>query len=445
MVFERRVLDDIADDEIADLVEAHVSERQYLEFKATFDYKNDRARLELLRDIVSMANGGGGYLVLGIRDDGRGRAQSFVEPALMTRSDSMIRSIRGLCHDHIAEPIEGIEIRSRNVKGHSVIVVRVPVSARRPHMVTLHRRTDFWTRVEDGKRQMSVGEIREAFVKDPIGMRLDSIDARLSHLGQGIGRDQRKKELTEASKAHVSAALVRSSDGSVVAEIRREHFENEVGERPFLWLSATPVTPRRRLIAVDEPEIVSMLSAPPGSRRDGWNMAGLDHSQRRTSLIGIQLGTKEHRYLEVLENGHLEFWTPLNESFCRNQSAEERRVQPRLYPYPVVEYPVSFLYLASALLAKADYSGELWTQLQYRNVKGYVLPPGQPRDFIFNSPFDGSTPFAGRHLLAGPIRALQSHFPHKVAFALLKDVYRAFGVQVKHIPFRDSGGAFSFG
>ena len=363
----------------------------------------------------------------------------------MERSDSMIQSIRGLCHDHISEPIEGIEIRSRNVDGHVVIVARVPVSARRPHMVTVHRRTDFWTRVEDGKRQMSVGEIRETFVKDPIGMRLDSIDSRLSHLGQRMTRDQRKKALTEASQSHVSDALAQSDEGELLAEIRREHFEGEVGKNPFLWLSATPVTPSRHLIAVDEPTILSVLSAPPGSRRDGWNMTGLDLSQQRISLTGVQLGTKAHRYLEVFENGHLEFWTPLNDSFCWRQSAEERRVRPRLYPYPVVEYPVSFLSLASALLDKAGYSGELWVQLQYRNVEGYTLPPGHPGEFVFHSPFDGSTPFAGPHLLIGPRQFSRSLLPHEVAFDLLRDVYRAFGVPVKHIPFRDSTGTFSFG
>ena len=108
MIFEGRPVDEISDEEIAQLVKAHVSERQHLEFKATLGYKDDDARMELLRDVVSMANGGGGYLIFGVRDDGRGQAQSFVDQALMNRADSMIKSIRSLCHDHIAERIEGI-------------------------------------------------------------------------------------------------------------------------------------------------------------------------------------------------------------------------------------------------------------------------------------------------------------------------------------------------
>ena len=216
-----------------------------LEFKATFDHKKPDAKLEFLRDVVSMANGGGGYLVFGVRDDGHGRAQCFADPDLMANSDSMIKSMRALCHDHIAERIEGIEIRARHVQGNTVILVRIPVSGRRPHMVTLGRRTDFFTRVEDGKRQMSVGEIREAFVKDPIGMRLDSIDARLSRLARDVTHGQRKQDLVEAAQQYHSDHLSRSDDGDALAEVRREGFEQEVGDSPFLWLGCTPANPVR--------------------------------------------------------------------------------------------------------------------------------------------------------------------------------------------------------
>ena len=249
MIFEERPVDEISDDEIANLVKAHVSERQHLEFKATFEYKKGHARMELLRDVVSMANGGGGYLIFGIHDDGHGRAESFVDPALMSNSDSMTKSIRALCHDHIAERIDGIEIRPRDVNGNTVIIVRIPISGRRPHMVTLNHRTNFVIRVEDGKREMSLGEIREAFVNEPSGMRLDSMDARLSHLVRILTHDQRKKELTEASQTLVSDARARSDDGPLLAEVQRERFEAEVGESPFLWLGGdsgdSPSAPHR--------------------------------------------------------------------------------------------------------------------------------------------------------------------------------------------------------
>ena len=354
----------------------------------------------------------------------------------------MIQSIRALCHDHIAERIEGLEIRDRNVNGNTVIIVRVLVSGRRPHMATLHRRTDFVKRVEDGKREMSLAEIREAFLKEPIGLRLDRIDARLSSLGETLAYDARKTELMEASR-HASDALVHADDGQLLADVMRERFEQEVGRTPFMWLGATPVAPRRSLIAVDQPEIVAILSTPPGSRRDGWNMSGLDHSRQR-SLTGVELGGREYKYLEVFENGHLEFWAPLDDHFCWRQSEEERRVRPRLYPYPVVEYPVTFLRLVAALLDSAGYSEGVLIQLQYRNAAGYILRPGQPDEIGFLAPVVPSTPFAGPHLRIGPRPVPGTLNADGVAFDLLQSVYRAFGIGAERIPFRDSDGAFSF-
>ena len=70
MIFDGRTLDEIGDEEIAELVETHISELQHIEFKATFEYKEDDARVEMLKDVVAMANGGGGYIFIGIGDDG---------------------------------------------------------------------------------------------------------------------------------------------------------------------------------------------------------------------------------------------------------------------------------------------------------------------------------------------------------------------------------------
>ena len=375
---------------------------------------------------------------------GRGRAQRFAGPEIMKNAESISKAIRSLCFDHVAERIEGIEIRPRNVGGNPVVAVRIPVSGRRPHMVTLNHGTSFMIRVEDGKREMSLGEIRDAFVNTPMGLRLDSIDARITDLFRALTRGGEKEELTEALETGISDAILRAEDGTVVADVMRERFEGEVGNRPYLWLGATAVAPRRHLVEVDEPEIAAVVSQPPGSRPNGWNMGGLDF-QRRRSINGIELGAKKYKYLGVYENGHLEFWTAIGEAFCWRQSVEERRIRPRLYPYAVVEYPVSFLRLASAVFNRAGYAGEVVIQLQYRNIAGSILRSGRPEQIDFESPLVPSTPFPEMHLRVGPKRVAGGWNPHQEAFDLLKSVYLGFGIGVDGIPFRNADGTFSFG
>jgi predicted HTH transcriptional regulator len=84
MIFEGKIIDEISDDEIKYLVAHHIGEKQYLEFKARVNCQSDQGKLELLRDIASMANSGGGYLIIGIRDDGKGHAQTY---ELITEAD----------------------------------------------------------------------------------------------------------------------------------------------------------------------------------------------------------------------------------------------------------------------------------------------------------------------------------------------------------------------
>ena len=64
---------------------------------------------------------------------------------------------------------------------------------------------------------------------------------------------------------------------------------------------------------------------------------------------------------------------------------------------------------------------------------------------LFHSPFDASVPFAKQHILVQPIQVPAPFNADEVAFELLKVVYRAFGLNVEHIPFRDANGVFSFG
>ena len=53
------------------------SEGQNIDYKTTVNHKCNADRMEILKDIVAMTNGGGGYIVVGIQDDGHGRAYSW--------------------------------------------------------------------------------------------------------------------------------------------------------------------------------------------------------------------------------------------------------------------------------------------------------------------------------------------------------------------------------
>jgi hypothetical protein len=106
--FGDKSLEDVSDAEIRALVSNNVAERQYLDFKAEFDHKLPDAKPKLLRHVASFANGGGGYLILGIRDDGHGRAQRF--EGLQGNVESIVKRIRSLCLKYLDPRISGLEL-----------------------------------------------------------------------------------------------------------------------------------------------------------------------------------------------------------------------------------------------------------------------------------------------------------------------------------------------
>jgi len=168
MIFDHKSVHEITDEEIDALVRNHVQERQHLEFKATVNLRTDDEKHELLKDVASMANGGGGYLVIGMRDDGKGKAQTYASD-LKLDGERVKRSMTNLCHTYISQRIQGLEVQSRIVKSHPVVIVRVPASDDAPHMVTFNETTGFYNRYSDGKRSMTVDEIRDAFSQYSLG------------------------------------------------------------------------------------------------------------------------------------------------------------------------------------------------------------------------------------------------------------------------------------
>lgn len=69
----------LTEDDLGALITNGVRESVTLEFKRQmYDRRDPNARIEMLRDISSIANAEGGVLVVGIQEDGAGTAQALV-------------------------------------------------------------------------------------------------------------------------------------------------------------------------------------------------------------------------------------------------------------------------------------------------------------------------------------------------------------------------------
>jgi len=181
MRLDGRSLNDISLDDLQEIVDERVSEGPYLDFKRDAYSGREVDRREMLRDITAFANAGGGYLVLGIDEDGNGRASRFAPIADLHR---IAKSIQQTCLDGILERVDGLEIRAYELgPDQGLIVIHVPRSDWLPHMITLGGRTDFVRRYHDEKRLMTIAEIRRAFLSLPAYQQV--VESELQSLSSG--------------------------------------------------------------------------------------------------------------------------------------------------------------------------------------------------------------------------------------------------------------------
>jgi len=165
MIFGDRSLEDISLDDIRLLVENEVPEGPYLEYKESPYSGRPQDRREMLRDVTALANSSGGYLIVGIMEDSFGRAASLTP---IPEPHTIAQAMRQTCLDGVRERLGDLEIRVYETTfDQGIIVFHVPFSERRPHMVTLTGRTDFYCRYDTDKRPMTIGEIREAILANP--------------------------------------------------------------------------------------------------------------------------------------------------------------------------------------------------------------------------------------------------------------------------------------
>ena len=156
--------------------------------------------------------------------------------------------------------------------------------------------------------------------------------------------------------------------------------------------------------------------------------------------MGFENERIEFHHAKFIKNGHLEFWTAIDESFCWQQDPLEMTKHPRFYPYAVVEYPLSFVrqYRAIADLLKIDC--DIIFQMQYLNVQGAILLPYQPESIGFMIPMHPVKPLSRNRLLFPPKRFPKAFDPDPAALEIVKDLYHEFGYTREHIPFFDESG-----
>lgn len=176
-------IESIGPEEIVSLIKHRMLETLSLEFKGAMYPLGDAGQRELLRDVAAMANADGGFIIIGVEEDQLGRAcnlSNVERPAVAC--DRIIQT----CLDSIIDRIAGLKAKSIEVKPNvHIVVVCIPSSTAKPHMITKNMKTDFWRRYDRCKRRMTYAEIRRGFTSFDYFQKLSEIEAKLTRIQVG--------------------------------------------------------------------------------------------------------------------------------------------------------------------------------------------------------------------------------------------------------------------
>jgi hypothetical protein len=226
-------------------------------------------------------------------------------------------------------------------------------------------------------------------------------------------------------------------DLSKFLKIMQEAFENQIGSQPTFRVTATPSDLGQVDADLDDPRLLDLLESPPG-REGGWNVRPL--LPLRRNALGFETDRPDFHHLKFIRNGHLEFWTAIDEHFSWRQKPSEHKVNPLLYPYAVVEYPVSFLRLYRRLADLLEVRSDCVFQMEYLNVQGAILRPYQPESIGYDHSVEGIRPLERSRLVFQKKQFPSTFDPDPAALDLIKDLYHEFGYNRSHIPFFDQNG-----
>jgi len=219
-------------------------------------------------------------------------------------------------------------------------------------------------------------------------------------------------------------------------------FDNDLSDQPYFRILAVPEDLNPNAVSTQNENIRSILFNPPNRRYANFGVTGILEREVSYSPEGIKGPNVTGGEIIQLKNGYLEVRCPLSSVTFQWRREESGISTPWLYPYVVCEFPVSFLRLVNAIYEVTGINSRIVVQQGYHNLRGFMLPKGDPSNIIFAVLQDGGKTYADTQPIVSK-RIVDSNFvPDHVAYELVEEVYEAFGFEKKWIPALDEAGNF---
>jgi hypothetical protein len=404
-------LDALSVETVARFVEDHAPESGTLDFKETLVLDKMETKRDLVRDVSAFANASGGWIIVGISEQGRPHyAASWAH--LSTEDAEKIRQqVIDLCASHIDPAIPGLDVQTEAVRETSLVVISIPAAGRIPHAVIgFDGKTEYHVRVNDTKKQMTPSELQAAF-------------ARAS-----------SQRVTPEPKDD-------SSNGRFAVEEALREAQEQAGDAPFFCIAGAPVDLHPDVLDLQSQSVRQILA----ENADGHTVEttlGWVISKAKPEYRGIAASIGPYAF-SLRDDGLMTWTVQLSEDAGFFQSKKESRTRV-FSPFAVVGYPLSFARLFCALRGiMMGTSGPYAIQMAYggcQDILLYARCIGLPGYRPTPLPEESDKGRMNERRLKLPYEPMEFNalLPADwIARDLLKHFYQAFGYPQEDIPFWD--------
>lgn len=163
MTLSNKRIEDIEETDLQGLVSGGVPEGRLIEYKLVLPSGGDSDKKEFLADVSSFANASGGDIVYGMKEYQGAAAELVGIPARDWDAERL--RLEEIIRNGIAPRIPGLTIKVVPLESSgAALVIRIPRSFAKPHMVVFKGSSRFFSRNTSGKYQLDVTELRAAFL-----------------------------------------------------------------------------------------------------------------------------------------------------------------------------------------------------------------------------------------------------------------------------------------